>query len=374
MLSPATPLRQSAGAVSSSLNKTLVSAYKVVGFGLLTIILIGIVSYVTLHTFYLVHHAWVAPTVLSPNDPAVLDLRARLAHEDWMRHKVLAERSALEAQLRKAKRVAELEEAFRKQFKRAMRKDAAARRRSLEQLGRLGAQQEKVERQMQTSIQALLAPARAKLKADYAANLIDREQMLRESYWLAQLAQAQLSSRQGRFELDERARRLALDVAAFESATRALTRDDEPVNYDGLALQREHDSSLAQTLGAKDDIEALESGLQEMNRAVARYDEIVEALQSSPLLRATEGKLAVAFIPYDNEDRVMEGAPVYTCRLAIVFCTRVGRVQTYWEGEVKQSHPVYGKELRGQLAELVLDDPASAKQRVLHVNRAPLLL
>jgi hypothetical protein len=374
MLFPATPFRQNAGAVSASLNKALVSAYKVVGFGLLTVILMGIVGYVTLHSFYLVHHAWVAPTVLSPSDPAVLDLRARLAHEDWMRQKVLVERAALEAQLRKAKRVAELEEAFRKQFKRAMRKDAAARRRSLEQLGRLGGRQEKIDRQMQSSIKALLDPARAKLKSDYAAKLIDEEQMLRESYWLAQLAQAQLSSRQGQFELEERARRLALDIAAFESATRALALDDEPVNYDGLALQREHETSRAQTLNAEDDIDALERGLDEMNRAVARYDQIVEALEASPLLRAIDGKLAVAFIPYDNEDHVPEGAPLYTCRLAIVFCTRVGRVQAYWEGEVKQSHPVYGKELRGQLAELVLDDPASAKHRVLHSSRAPLFL
>lgn len=374
MLSPANSFRQNAGAFSSSLNKALVSAYKVVGFGLLTVILVGIVAYVTLHGFYLVHHAWVAPTVLSPNDPAVLDLRARLAHEDWMRHKVLAERAGIEGQLRKAKRVAELEEAFRKQFKRAMRKDAAARRRSLEQLERLNVEHVKIERQMQSSVKALLDPARAKLKSDYAAKLIDEEQMLRETYWLAQLAQAQLSSRQGHFELEERARRLALDIAAYESATRELAGDDEPVNYDGLALQREHETSRAQTLGAEDDVEVLERGLEEMTRAVARYDEIVEALQASPLLRATEGKLAVAFIPYDNEDRVVEGAPVYACRLAIIFCTRVGRVQAYWDGEVKQSHPVYGRELRGQLAELVLDDPVFAKHRVLHVNRAPLLL
>jgi hypothetical protein len=70
---------------------------------------------------------------------------------------------------------------------------------------------------------------------------------------------------------------------------------------------------------------------------------------------------------------VGEGAPVYGCSLGVLVCRRVGRVRSYWEGEIKQAHPVYGRELRGQLAELVLEDPSWAKADVLHVNRAPLL-
>jgi hypothetical protein len=374
MASPATPFRANAAAINSSLNKALVSAYKVVGFGLLTVILIGIVSYIFIHGFYLVHRSWVVPTVISPNDPVVLDLRARIAHEDWMRHKVLTERATLEVQLKKAKRVAELENSFQVFFKRAMKKDAAARRASLEQLARVRTEQARIEVEMQGVIASLLEPARKKVKADFAAKLIDQDQMLRENLELAQMAQARLSSSQSRLDLDEKARQLALEVAAFETASRRFSADDEPVNYAGLALQRENEASMNEALGARDEVEALERGLDELDQSVVHYDEILNTLEESPLLRATQAKLALAFVPYDNEDRVVEGAPVYACSLGVLFCRKVGRIQSYWEGEVKQPHPVYGRELRGQLAELVLEDPSFAKYEVLHVNRAPLLL
>lgn len=375
MVSRATPLRgPNVAQVNANLNKFLVSAYKVVGFGLLTIILLGIVGYVGIHSFYLVHRSWVVPTVISPSDPVVMDLRARIAHEDWMRHKVLTERASLEVQLRKAKRVAELEKQFQQHFRRAMKKDAALRRASLKQLAKVRAEQAKIEREMRSAIDALLSPARKKLKADYANKLIDEEQMLRESYQLAQMAQSRLLSGQSRVDLSERARQLELDVAAFENAARRFGQGSETVTYEGLALQREHESSLNLALGAEDEVEALERGIDELNQSIVHYDEILNTLEESPMLRATQAKLALAFVPYDNEDRVGEGAPVYACRLAVLFCRKVGRIQSYWDGEVKQSHPVYGRELRGQLAELVLDDPSFAKYDVLHVNRAPLLL
>jgi hypothetical protein len=374
MVSPATPFRPTLGHVNARLNKVLVSAYKVIGFGLLSIILFGVVSYVGIHGFYLVHRSWVVPTVISPNDPIVLDLRARIAHEDWMRHKVLTERAALEVQLRKARRVEELEKTFQHHFRRAMKKDAAVRRASLEQLAKVRAEQAKIEREMVAAVDALLVPAKKKLKADYDARLIDAEQMLRENYQLAQMAQSRLLTSQSRTDLAERARQLELDVAAFESAARRFAESAEPVNYSGLALQREHESSFNQALGARDEVEALERGVDELDQSVIHYDEILNTLEESPMLRATQAKLALAFVPYDNEDRVSEGAPVYACSLGVLFCRKVGRIQAYWEGEVKQQHPVYGRDLRGQLAELVLEDPSFAKYDVLHVNRAPLLL
>jgi hypothetical protein len=245
---------------------------------------------------------------------------------------------------------------------------------SLQQLAKVRAEQAHIERDMRRAIDALLKPARKKLEADYAAKLIDEEQMLRESYQLAQMAEARLLTGQSRIDLGEKARQLELDVAAFESAARRFAQTDEPVNYDGLALQREHESSLNSALGAQDEVEALERGIDELAQSVIHYDEILNTLEESPMLRATQAQLALAFVPYDNEDRVVEGAPVYACSLGVLFCRKVGRIQAYWEGEVKQPHPVYGRELRGQLAELVLEDPSFAKHDVLHVNRAPLLL
>jgi hypothetical protein len=194
-----------------------------------------------------------------------------------------------------------------------------------------------------------------------------------EKYRLAQMAQARLDSSQSKLELSQTIRRLAGEIEAFENAARRLGAGEEALTYEGLALQREHEGSLNEALGAGDEVEALERGLDEMNQAIIHYDEILNTLEAAPMLRATQAKLALAFVPYENENRIGEGAPVYVCRLGVLFCRRVGRVRAYWEGEVKQAHPVYGRELRGQLAELELEDPSWAKQTVLHVNRPPLL-
>jgi hypothetical protein len=373
MSSPAEPFRDPFGAVSSSLNRLFVSVYKLVGFGLLSLILVGIASYVGIHGFYLVHRSWVVPTMISPNDPVVLDLRARIAHEDWMRHKVLAERATLEVQLKKARRVAELERAFQEHFKRAMRRDAASRRLSLKELSLIQSEYSQLERENRAATQALMRESQGQLDENYSARLIDREQLMTEKYRLAQMAQARLDSTQSKLTLTQTMRRLAGEIEAFENAAKRLGAAQEAPSYEGLALQREHEGSVNEALGAGDEVEALERGLDEMNQAIIHYDEILNTLEAAPMLRATQAKLALAFVPYENDNRIGEGAPVYVCRLGVLFCRRVGRVRAYWEGEVKQAHPVYGRELRGQLAELELDDPSWAKQTVLHVNRPPLL-
>jgi hypothetical protein len=373
MSSPAEPFRDPFGVMSSSLNRLFVSAYKLVGFGLLSLILVGIASYIGIHGFYLVHRSWVVPTMISPNDPIVLDLRARIAHEDWMRHKVLAERAALEVQLKKARRVAELERAFQEHFKRSMRRDAASRRLSLKELSLIQSEYNQLERESRAATQALIQESQGQLEKDYSARLIDREQLMTEKYRLAQMAQARLDATQSKLELSQTIRRLAGEIEAFENAAKRLGAAEDALSYEGLALQREHEGSVNEALGAGDEVEALERGLDEMNQAIIHYDEILNTLEAAPMLRATQAKLALAFVPYENDNRIGEGAPVYVCHLGVLFCRRVGRVRAYWEGEVKQAHPVYGRELRGQLAELELDDPSWAKQTVLHVNRPPLL-
>jgi hypothetical protein len=374
MTSRVTTFRQLAGEYNSNLNRALVSAYKVIGFGLLAVILLGIVSYIGTHAFYLVYRSWVVPTVISPNDPVVLDLRARIAHEDWMRHKVLSERATLEVQLGKARRLAALERTFELDFRRAMRKEAVQRRKTQAQLSGLRARQRRLDAQLRRAVERLLEPARKKLERDYASKLIDQEQMLRERYVLLQMAAAELASSRADLELDERARRLALEIAAFEGAARPGPAEQEPITYQELTLQREGEVSRNEALGARDEVEALERGVAELDQALVRYDELLGSLEDSPMLRATQAGLALAFVPYDNQERVVQGAPVYACRFGVLFCRRVGRVEAYWAGEVKQTHPVYGRELRGQLAELVLDDARFAKYDVLHVNRAPFFL
>lgn len=369
-----TSLRHNVSALNSNLNRALVGAYKVAGFAVLVLILLGIASYVGTHGFYLVHRAWLKPTIVSPTDPRVLDLRARIAHEDSMRRRLLGERSALEVRLRKAQRLAELERVFESDFRRAMQKEAAQRKKSLAELDRLRKRHEQLDSELRATARRLIAPAQKKIERDYKNRLIDEEQMLRERFLLLQIAEAELTAQRARVDLGERARRLQLEAEAFEGASNDFGEAEEPITYHELTLHREREVSWHEALGARDEAEALQRGLEELDEAIVRYDELLGTLEQSPLLRAIDDKITLGFVPYDNQTRVAEGAPVYACRLGVLFCRRVGRIEAFWEGEVEQRHPVYGREVRGQLAELVLEDEKFAKAAVLHVNRAPLLL
>src|SRR2546421_6390274 len=85
--------------------KLLVGAYKLAGLAILTAILLGLISYLGLNVFYLFHHAWVRPTVVSPTDSRVLELSSQLAQQASLRDKLRAERASLQANLDDSQRV-----------------------------------------------------------------------------------------------------------------------------------------------------------------------------------------------------------------------------------------------------------------------------
>jgi hypothetical protein len=209
-----------------------------------------------------------------------------------------------------------------------------------------------------------------RLQRDRGAQLIDEEQFLRESYQLSQVAQARMSLEEKQLELSDRIRRLSREVEARESA-RSASAGRAP-SYDALLVRRERARSVAEGASALDEEQVLDRALEQMDRALSEYDDLLGTLRAAPLLRAAAEPLHLAFVPYDNQPRVTVGSPVYACRLVVLACQQVGRVQGYLQGEHRGEHPVFGQQLRGQLVELALDDVASAKAGVLHANRPPL--
>lgn len=362
-------------AASAALNRVLVGAYKIFGFVILTVILLGISAFVGIHTFYVVHHAWLTPTVISPTDAAVLDLRARIADESWKRHKVEGERVVLQSKLDRARLVAQLEQSFQEGFQSALAGDAVSSRASLTMLAALKQERQNITVELRHVGKALGQSSVEQLEKDFAAKLIDKQELLQGTYQLAQLAQTRLDLQEREVELGDRIRRStreldAMDAARLGDASKAGSR----MTYEGLLLRREHDRSLAEGVGAQGEVQALERSLSDIDRALSHYDDLLGTLRAAPLLSATEQQLNLAFVPYENQAHMREGAPLYGCRVALLWCRPVGHIKQYVVGEHRQDHPVYGKELRGQLVELELEDAEWAKISVLHGNRAPLLL
>jgi len=163
--------------LSHSLQSTLVRAYK--GFGLATLlaILIGLLSFLVVNTFYLFDHSWIRPVILTPSHERVIDTTSRIAAE--MHNQEQARSAKLELELEVASldaRIAEHErfaadfETLASQTKRTSI-EAMMARRDLE-LSRIAAEHAKARKK---TIGAQIAALTA--SADEFQNVIDRLKM-----------------------------------------------------------------------------------------------------------------------------------------------------------------------------------------------------
>ena len=88
--------------------------------------------------------------------------------------------------------------------------------------------------------------------------------------------------------------------------------------------------------------------------SIERYDHLLAAIKSSPYLKAIEGNLTVAFVPYANIDNISPGIAIYGCHLGLLWCSQVGSVSRVLDGEVNRKHPIRNVILRGAMVEVEL--------------------
>ena len=100
--------------------KWMVSAYRLLGFIVLTIIVVVLVGYLATSAFYVVSDSWVRPTVVSATDERVLALQAQVDQHQTARDQ-------LAAQLRHADRAIAMEQGYQAEFARAIRADLEGR-------------------------------------------------------------------------------------------------------------------------------------------------------------------------------------------------------------------------------------------------------
>jgi hypothetical protein len=252
----------------------IIRAYKVIGLGILTAILVGLVCFLTVNLFYLLNSSWIRPVVLSPTHSSVLSTMATLSAESARRDDIISEREELKAELAGIDRVLELNEKFEKEFSSLASAPGATQ-------GRPGADYE-----------ALMA------RRAFGESIIERE--------------------------------------------KAAARQKVIANQ-----------------------------VERLGRSAARYDKLIAELQGSAYIQATDRRVTVAFVPYENLDNVEEGMPIYACRWGLVWCREVGGVGPSLTGEVTDTHPQTGSSLRGIMVEIRLDAEEAAEEQALFVGKRP---
>ena len=175
-------------------NALVTSIYKLAGFVMLTLILVGLASYFALHVFYLVSDSWVAPVILSAHHDRVLQLSSHEIQQSHQRDQIRAERLSLLGQVEAAERSIALNEVFQQSFQTAMREELASREVLLADTAAL-------ERRHRTTLGAQAATdrefvreAESELEAQYAAGLIERSAYLQSKRGLAAIAHAEFAA------------------------------------------------------------------------------------------------------------------------------------------------------------------------------------
>jgi len=342
-----------------SWSKHVVTAYRLLGFAILTIIVVVLIGYITTTAFYYWSNSWIVPTALAPTDEKIVSLQGQLAERQNQR-----DQTAMA--LDQAERAIVVQQAFQGEFAKAIQSDLDGRKAALERMHELAHAAASTRSQIKRSNNAYASESQRRMAEEWKAGLIDRNTMLSGKFQLAQISSSNLSLVERQAEYETRAADLEAQTRSLE-ALLAHTTTNGAMSYDVLRIKQEYEASRLETQKA---IETRDT----LKLALAREDKLVGSLKQSAYLRAMADGAQVAYVPYGNLDKVKKGDGLYGCKLGMIFCHRVGTVLEVLPGEVLFKHPNRDKQLRGQMVELKLEDGAAATDDVLFVGGRPMLI
>ena len=357
------------------LNKLIVSAYRTVGFIVLTAILVGLISFLCTKVFYLFNRSWIAPTLLSATDERIVRLNSEIVHLSTQRDRLLVDRTALEVGLGDAQRRAETGVSIRESLTRAALNEAKARRGERQRLHELSGTLDAVRNQVVEATQQFSDLSKKTLDEQFHAGLTTRDRYLSGGLQLGQLAQTNLALAEKASDLAARREQMKREADALLAATMGSGPRSTRLNVDALRLRQDFVRAALDVSKAHDEIKAYSEALVTMDRAITRYGDLLKALSEDPLLKALNRSLTMAFVPYENLPQAHPGSAVFACRLGMVWCHKVGQVEQILPGELSQHSPVESNNQRGLMLEITLRDGGHAAQnQVLFLNHAPLWL
>lgn len=152
------------------------------------------------------------------------------------------------------------------------------------------------------------------------------------------------------------------------------TLNDAPKTPDQWLVRRELDRTKLDKenqLGRK---KPLEARLTSLGLRIKDQDAVIKRLEQSPYLRAVNGKVVLAFVPYQNLKHIKVGTKLYGCSWGLVMCSRVGKIKGTIDGEVQDIHPHDQSVQRGMMVEIELTTPSAEGNTVLFAGGKPLWL
>lgn len=203
------------------------------------------------------------------------------------------------------------------------------------------------------------------------------ERVIETNSKIAAERHSQESIRSQKMELELELTTLDATIAEherFEADFAALAKATKRSNVEAMMARRELHLSQLAAAKAKARKAAITTRLESLGRAESEFDDVISKLKLSPYYQATKGRVTVAFVPYENQNNVAKGDPIYACKWGLVRCSNVGRVGEPLKGEVSDSHPHSGSALRGIMVQVELHGEWAAKETALFVGSRPFWL
>jgi hypothetical protein len=336
----------------------VVNAYRLLGFVILTIIVVVLIGYLVTTAFFYMSNSWIVPMAISPTDEKVVSLQSQLSERQTNRDRIAAE-------LDQAERAIAVQQEFQLEFAKAIKSDLEGRKAALQRMYQLSSIAASTRSQIKRSNSAYASAQQKRMAEEWKAGLIDRDSMLNGKFQIAQISGSNLQLAERQAEYETRAQDLDSQTRSLE-ALLANEGVEGSLSYDVLKIKQEYEASRLETQRAIQNRDMLKS-------ALIREDKLLDSLKKSSYLKAIADDAHVAFVPYANLKNVKKGQPVYGCWMTMVFCGKVGTVVDVLAGEVQFKHPTRDKQLRGQMVELKLDESSDATDDVLFVGGRPLL-
>jgi hypothetical protein len=214
--------------------------------------------------------------------------------------------------------------------------------------------------------------AKAEAEKLYRAHLIDEEDYLSRKHQIGQADSSALSAQKSSVELDAARKILERQMQSHEQLLKSSLASGEVLSYRVLQEEQEYDRAHREAAKLQDTKNAIRLQLAALDREMVTQNALLASIRESPYLRAADGALTVASLPYGNGNHMEPGVPIYGCSIGIIWCHRVGEVARILPGEVIGKHPFYNKEMRGVLVQMKIQQPEWAYRKVLFLKRAPL--
>lgn len=310
-----------------ALAKVVLTTYRFCGLLLLYGILALVGGYTVVIIFYAFNSGWVTPFIVTPTNDKILDLTTKLVTSREEMASLVNDRDRLQGSLSDLHRTAIQLQGLDTEFQTAIGMQNQGNTADLPALAALT----DIKKQDITATDTTLKQMdiiEGQIDKDLAAHLITK----------GDAATAKTALRQNR--------NLATDGKIAEVLLRDSMRQKMPdytTSVDVLAKKAELKSVLTQLTIQ---VNSGEEQLSTDKLQIAELGSAIKTAGDSPYYLATKGGVRFAFVPYDNQGGVIEGAAVYGCVLSMVVCRKVGTVKkiffrrrNYATPDIQEHHP-----------------------------------